>query len=106
MNEVKHFVLHALPANGRNLPADTDHLLTRTTAGALVLIHVPPGDYAYEVHGLPEFIICVDGTFMIEADDGRREVAERGQMIEIPPQLRHRFAPESNAVIITLTQSA
>lgn len=106
MNEVKHFVLHALPTDGRNLPADTDHLLTRTTAGALVLIHVPPGEYAYEVHGLPEFIICVDGTFIIEADDGRREVAERGQMIEIPPQLRHRFAPESNAVIITLTQSA
>jgi mannose-6-phosphate isomerase-like protein (cupin superfamily) len=106
MSDVKDFLLHALPADGRRLPADTDHLLTRTTAGALLLIHVPPGDYAYEVHRLSEFIICVDGTFIIEADNGARAKAECGQMIEIPPGLRHRFAPESNAVIITLTQNA
>ena len=106
MRDVKHFVLHALPADGRKLPADTDHLLTRTTAGALLLIHVPPGEYAYEVHRLTELIVCVDGTFIIEAEDGARVKAECGQMIEIPPELRHRFARESNAVIITLTQNA
>jgi mannose-6-phosphate isomerase-like protein (cupin superfamily) len=106
MNDVKDFLLHTLPADGRKLPPDTDHLLTRTTAGVLLLIHVPPGEYAYEVHRLPEFIVCVDGTFVIESESGRQAKAGCGQMIEIPPGLRHRFAPESNAVIITLTQNA
>ncbi len=106
MNETKGFLLHALPADGQKLAADTDHLLARTTAGALLLIHVPPGEYAYEVHQRTEFIVCVDGTFMIESDNGARAKAEQGQMIEIPPGLRHRFAPESNAVIVTLAQNA
>jgi mannose-6-phosphate isomerase-like protein (cupin superfamily) len=106
VNDMNDFRLHALPTDDRNLSADTDHLLTRTTAGALLLIHVPPGEYAYEVHRLPEFIVCVDGTFMVESGDGKQVKAERGQMIEIPPGLRHRFASESNAVIITLTQNA
>jgi quercetin dioxygenase-like cupin family protein len=106
MNDTKVFLLHALPNVGRDLPPDADHLLTRISAGALLLIHVPPGEYAYEVHRLPEFIVCINGTFIIESDNGRQAKAERGQMIEIPPGLRHRFASESNAVIITLTQNA
>ena len=99
------FVLHALPAQGRDLPADTDHLLARTGAGALLLIHVPPGEYAYESHSLPEYIVCVDGLLAMQAEHGVRIMAERGQMVEVPPGLRHRFAPESNAVILTLAQA-
>lgn len=99
------FVLHALPAQGRDLPADTDHLLARTGAGALLLIHVPPGEYTYESHCAPEYIVCVDGLLAMQAEHGERIMAERGQMVEVPPGLRHRFAPESNAVILTLAQA-
>lgn len=100
------FVLHTLPAQGRALPADTDHLLARTHAGELLLIHVPPGEYAYESHSSPEYIVCVDGQLVMQAEHSARIVAERGQMIEVPPGLRHCFAPESNAVILTLAQAA
>ncbi|WP_374565744.1 hypothetical protein [Ideonella sp.] len=43
MSESTMFKHHPLPHTGRGLAADADHLLARTSGGALLLIHVPPG---------------------------------------------------------------
>jgi|GEM_PF-2084802 len=100
------FILHPLAAEGVALPADKDHLLARTAPGALLLIHVPPGDYAFEVHRAAEYIVCLDGVLVLESEDGGRCAVPAGAMAEVPPGLRHRFAADSRAVILTIAQSA
>ena len=99
-------ILHSLAWYGRDLPADTDHELAAIGRGSLLLIHVPPGDYAFEQHALPEFIVCIDGRIGIETSDGDLQNASVGQMIEITAGVRHRFASDSDAVILTLAQRA
>lgn len=89
---------------GRTLLADNDHLLAATGPGALLLIHVPEGDYAFEQHALPEFIFCMHGQLDMETNDGQEVSASAGDMIEVTPGVRHRFAPSCNAVIVTLAQ--
>ena len=97
--------LHALPAEGRQLPADTDQLLMPVTAGSLLLINLPPGEYAYESHRAPELIVCLTGTLIMQDETGFRLSAQPGEMIEIPVGLSHRFAPDCDAVVLTLTQT-
>lgn len=92
---------------GRSLLADRDHLLSPTRAGALLLLHIPPGDYPFEQHACSEFIVCLDGQMQLEADHGTHRVqvtASVGQMIEVPPDVRHRFGPASDGVLLTLAQ--
>jgi quercetin dioxygenase-like cupin family protein len=100
------FILHTLPAKGREQVADRDELIAKTNEGALLLIHVPPGNYAYESHRMPEFIVCIDGELVMQSKAGNSTTARVGQMIEVPPGLEHRFAPTSNAVILTMAQKA
>jgi hypothetical protein len=100
------FILHNLPSKGRRQIADRDELIAKTNEGALLLIHVPPGDYAYESHRMPEFILCVDGELVMESRAGDMCIATIGQMIEVATGLEHRFAPTSNAVILTIAQKA
>lgn len=100
------FKHHPLPRDGRALDADSDHLLARTSTGAMLLIHIPPGAYAFEQHAMPEYIVCLNGTLKMEADDGERCSAAVGEMIEVPPGLSHRFAADCDAVVMTLAQRA
>lgn len=95
---------HPLATFGSTLPADSDHLLAITSAGALLLIHVPEGDYGFEEHSQPEFIVCLQGQLDMETNDGQEVTALAGEMIEVTPGVRHRFAPGTNAVVMTLTQ--
>jgi quercetin dioxygenase-like cupin family protein len=98
--------LHALPAQGRTLQPDTDHVLASTGPSQLLLINIPPGSYAYETHPRTEYLLCINGTLIVEAEHGARTQATAGQMIEIPPGLTHHFAAETDAVIVTVAQSA
>jgi quercetin dioxygenase-like cupin family protein len=100
------FKHHPLPHDGRALKADSDHLLARTSAGAMLLIHIPPGAYALEQHAMPEYIVCLQGLLQMEAADGERCSAAVGEMIEVPPGLSHRFADDCDAVVMTLAQRA
>lgn len=101
---MNHFKHHPLPATGRDLPADTDHLLAQTSTGALLLIHIPPGSYALERHAMPEYIVCLQGRLQMEAKGGERCSASAGEMIEVPAGLSHRFAADCDAVVMTLAQ--
>lgn len=101
-----NFKHHTLPHTGRGLPADTDHLLAQTAAGALLLIHIPPGSYALERHAMPEYIVCLQGELRMDAEGGERCVASSGEMIEVPAGLSHRFAADCDAVVMTLAQRA
>lgn len=103
MSSFKH---HPLPASGRALPPDTDHALAQTAAGALLLIHIPPGSYAFERHAMPEYIVCLQGQLRMEAEDGERCEADAGEMIEVPAGLSHCFAADCDAVVMTLAQRA
>ncbi len=98
-------ILHKLPTLGKTLSADTDHLLAQIQAGSLLLIHLPPGDYAFESHKHPEFIVCVNGSLVMEDQQGNRQIASTGEMIEIPIGLVHRFSENCDAIVLTLTQS-
>jgi quercetin dioxygenase-like cupin family protein len=100
------FKHHPLPSEGRALAPDSDHLLARTSAGALLLIHIPPGGYALEQHATPEYIVCLNGTLKMEAEGGERCCAIAGEMIEVPAGLSHRFAVDCDAVVMTLAQRA
>lgn len=106
MSESKMFKHHPLPHSGRGLAADADHLLARTSAGALLLIHIPPGSYALEQHAMPEYIVCLQGLVRMEAEGGECCSAAAGEMIEVPPGLAHRFAADCDAVVMTLAQRA
>ena len=98
------FIHHPLATLGRTLPADQDHPLAQTHAGALLLIHIPPGDYPFEVHRSTEYLLCMQGRLVLEGEGGQRADMNTGEMLEIPPGLKHRFASESDAVIVTLVQ--
>jgi quercetin dioxygenase-like cupin family protein len=100
------FIHHALGQAGRALLPDTDHLLARTNAGALLLIHVPPGEYPFEEHAATEYIVCINGRIELESDNHALAHASAGDMLEIPPGLRHRFGKTSDAVILTIAQEA
>ncbi|TDR77783.1 cupin domain-containing protein [Paludibacterium purpuratum] len=99
------FVLHTLPAAGRLQEPDTDHVLATVRASQLLLINLVPGSYAFESHAHSEYLLCLSGTLVLEDDAGGQAAAQVGEMIEIPPGLRHRFAPTSDAVIVTVAQN-
>eukprot|EP00300_Choanocystis_sp_HF-7_P022958 c22610_g1_i1.p3 GENE.c22610_g1_i1~~c22610_g1_i1.p3 ORF type:complete len:103 (-),score=10.74 c22610_g1_i1:228-536(-) len=97
------FEVHALPTFGRTLVPDSDHIIGFTEQPIpLLLINVPPGEYAYESHGGIERIVCLSGVLRMESEDGSRAAATAGEMIEVPTGLRHRFAADCDAVILTL----
>ena len=89
---------------GAALAPDTDHLLRSLTAGSMLLIHLPPGDYAFEEHVTPEYIVCLSGVLRMADAAGNTVSASVGEMIEVSPGLSHHFAPDCAAVVLTLTQ--
>ncbi|MBX9900105.1 MAG: cupin domain-containing protein [Burkholderiaceae bacterium] len=101
----KNLTLHELSHIGRSLEADKDQLVSALTGGNMLLTHVPKGIYAFELHANTEFIFCVDGHIILETDQDEMVLANAGQLIEISPQTRHRFGAQSNAVIMTITQT-
>jgi quercetin dioxygenase-like cupin family protein len=99
------FILHALPTQGRSLVPDTDHLLASVRPAQLLLINLLPGEYPFESHDNPEYLVCLRGTLMLEDEHGVQIRAELGEMVEVCPGVRHRFAPQADAVILTVAQS-
>lgn len=99
------FIIHPLTEQGRSLPPDCDHLLAKIQPAQLLLINITPGVYAYEHHPCSEYLLCMSGRLILETDTGLQASISQGQMIEIPPGLKHRFAAESDAVIVTVAQT-
>nr|WP_242533330.1 cupin domain-containing protein [Niveibacterium umoris] len=71
-----------------------------------MLIHVPPGAYAFEQHVADEWIVCVSGRLVMETADGGRATANAGDLLHVPAGLAHRFAQDADAVVLTLSQAA
>lgn len=99
------FIIYSLAEQGRALPPDCDHLLAKIQPAQLLLINIPPGVYAYEHHSCSEYLLCMSGRLILETDNGLKATISQGQMMEIPPGLKHRFAAESDAVIVTIAQT-
>lgn len=100
------FILHRLPEQGRTLVADQDYLLAQVGPAQLLLIHLPPGAYAYERHARAEYLLCLRGRLVLEAEGGEQVCAAEGEMVEVCPGVVHRFAPSVDAVIFTVAQTA
>lgn len=100
------FILHSLPKQGRLQIPDTDHVLASLPPSQLLLINLVPGLYSFESHARTEYILCLSGTLVMEDEAGQHLQAGAGEMIEIAPGLRHRFASVSDAVIMTVAQNA
>ena len=101
----KCLTLHELSNIGRSLEADKDQLISVLTGGNLLLTRIPKGVYAFEHHAKTEFIFCVDGHIILETDQDEMVLANAGQLIEVSPETRHRFGAQSDAVIVTITQT-
>lgn len=96
--------VHRLPSLGRGLVADVDAPLAALGPGALLLLHVPPGVYPWERHGAPEYVVCLHGHVHLEDDQGLAVRAAAGEMVEVLSGVRHRFAEDSDAVLLVVTQ--
>jgi mannose-6-phosphate isomerase-like protein (cupin superfamily) len=96
--EILDLVDHA-----KKLPPDQEDCVGEALAGDLLLIRLEPGDYPIECHpDRTEIITALCGQFGILTEDGRRWTASQGQCCRIPPGLRHRWAPESDATVLVV----
>lgn len=85
----------------QSVPVDTDHPITSNPVGEVLIIRLGPGyDYPEEVHaGATETITALSGRFAIIAD-GKSYPVHQGQCCRIPPGLHHRWAAESEAIVL------
>lgn len=90
----------------QGVPIDTDHPITTDLVGDVLIIRLaaspdnPRPDYPEEVHaGATETITALSGRFAILAE-GKTYPVRQGQCCRIPPGLHHRWAPESDAVVL------
>lgn len=83
------------------LPADTDRAVTANLKGEALIIRLEAGrEYPLEVHGhATETIVALSGRFVILAG-GQAFGVRQGQCCRIPPGLEHRWASESEAVVL------
>ena len=82
-------------------PVDTDRPISEDLIGAMLLIRLAPGGgYPVETHAhATETITALSGRFAILAGDKSYSVSQ-GQCCRIPPGLEHRWAPDSEAVVL------
>ena len=92
----------ALAAFGTQLPVDTDHLLASVAKGSLLLLNQRPQTYPWEQHAVPERIIVIEGQVGIQTESGAALRAQLGEMLVIPPGLRHAYTPDSDGVVVVL----
>jgi D-lyxose ketol-isomerase len=86
---------------GRSLPVDSDHTLRSYERGHLLLINLKPQEYRPETHKGAETIIAITGQFSLLTADSTIAV-RTGESITVPPNIEHRFSPDSDAVILVL----
>ena len=86
---------------GQELPVDTDRAITTDLKGEVLIIRLAAGrDYPVESHAhATETITALSGHFAILAA-GKTYPVRQGQCCRIPPGLEHRWAPESEAVVL------
>lgn len=82
-------------------PVDTDQPITADLKGDVLIIRLEAGrDYPSETHDdATETITALSGRFAILAE-GRSYAVRQGQCCRIPPGLAHRWAPDSEAVVL------
>ena len=90
-----------LVALGQSVPPDTDRPITTDIKGDVLVIRLEPGrTYPPEKHDhATETITALRGRFTIEAG-GKSHAVAQGQCCRIPPGLEHRWASESDAVVL------
>lgn len=89
------------------LPPDQEQVIGPALTGDLLLIRLAPGDYPIECHeGRTEIITALRGRFGIATEDGGLWSVGQGQCCRIPPGLRHRWAPDSDATVLAAFISA
>lgn len=83
------------------LPPDHEHLLGGALTGDLLLIRLEPGSYPVEWHdGRVEIITALRGRFALLTEDGHSWPVTQGQCCRVPPGLKHRWAPDSDAMVL------
>jgi mannose-6-phosphate isomerase-like protein (cupin superfamily) len=100
-----------LVALAQGVPVDTDRPITADPMGDVLIIRLSPQsefpghdfpgrDYPDEVHGhATETITALAGQFAIIAG-GKSYAVRQGQCCRIPPGLHHRWATQSDAVVL------
>ena len=85
---------------GKTLMPDRDFPLTRNPQDQVAIIRLEAGIvYPEEEHEWTETILALDGSFTILADGAKHPVST-GQCIRIAPGLRHRWDPQSKAIVL------
>ena len=90
-----------LIGRARTLPPDHEHVLAGALTGDLLLIRLEPGNYPVEWHDdRVEIITALQGQFTLLTEDGRAWPVIQGQCARVPPGLKHRWAPDSDATVL------
>src|SRR5215475_11690934 len=85
---------------GHGLAADVDRPITGKVDGSLALIRLEKGiQYPLEEHESTETVTALEGVFTLVAE-GTRYSVNRGSCIRIPPGIKHRWDPSSEAIVL------
>ena len=85
---------------GRSLAPDADRPITGNVDGSVAIIRLAKGiEYPAEEHAWTETITAIEGAFAIIAE-GSRYPVRQGSCIRIPPGVKHRWDPQSEAVVL------
>jgi quercetin dioxygenase-like cupin family protein len=85
---------------GRGLAPDNDHSITGKVEGSVAIIRLEKGiEYPLEEHNWTETVTDIEGAFAIIADGSHYSV-NRGSCIRIPPGVKHRWDPLSEAIVL------
>ena len=85
---------------GNALAPDSDRPITGKVDGSVAIIRLEKGiDYPSEEHSSTETITAIEGEFAIVAQ-GARYPIKRESCIRIPPGVKHRWDPLSEAIVL------
>jgi len=85
---------------GRGLAPDSDSPITGRVDGSVAIIRLEKGiEYLPEEHEWTETVAAIEGEFSILAQ-GSRYLVKRGSCIRIPPGVKHRWDPSSDAIVL------
>ena len=85
---------------GRELAPDKDRPITGKVDGSVAIIRLESGiEYPAEEHNWVETITAIEGAFAIIAEEANYAV-KRGSCIRIPPGVKHRWDPQSDAIVL------
>jgi hypothetical protein len=99
-------IIQSLLQRAAQLEVDKDDLIVKLQSPDVLLIRLAPQEFPFETHKVQERILCLDGEFGLDYNDGQGNAHSvripQGHLASIAPGITHRFSSDSRASILTL----